>query len=387
MPIPDNPVKTQISCFSWTDAIARGPEMTALRDGVRGKDKLDVPIKFIWNYAGNPLINQHSDINKTHDILQDESKCEMIVVIDNFMTSSAKYADIVLPDLMTVEQEDIIPNDYAGNMGYLIFLQPVTAPKFERKPIYWIMSEVAKRLGPDIHQKFTEGRTQEQWLQYLYAKMLEKDPKLPSYDELKKRGIYKRKDPNGHFVAYKKFRENPEANPLKTPSGKIEIYSSKLAEIAATWELEKDETISPLPVYASTFDGWDAPERARFPLQLFGFHFKARTHSSYGNVDVLKAACRQEVWLNPVDAEKRGIKNGDTVRVFNDRGEVRIEAKVTPRIMPGGSAMGPGAGHDANMSGDRVDHGSCINTLTTHRPSPLAKGNPQHTNLVQIEKV
>ena len=387
MPLPDNPVKTQISCFSWTDAIARGPEMTALRDGVRGKDKLDVPIKFIWNYAGNTLINQHSDINKTHDILQDESKCEMIVVIDNFMTSSAKYADIVLPDLMTVEQEDIIPNDYAGNMGYLIFLQPVTAPKFERKPIYWIMSEVAKRLGPDIHQKFTEGRTQEQWLQYLYAKMLEKDPKLPSYDELKKRGIYKRKDPNGHFVAYKKFRENPEANPLKTPSGKIEIYSSKLAEIAATWELEKDETISPLPVYASTFDGWDAPERARFPLQLFGFHFKARTHSSYGNVDVLKAACRQEVWLNPVDAEKRGIKNGDTVRVFNDRGEVRIEAKVTPRIMPGVSAMGQGAWHDANMSGDRVDHGSCINTLTTHRPSPLAKGNPQHTNLVQIEKV
>ncbi|EOW1108504.1 DmsA/YnfE/YnfF family dimethyl sulfoxide reductase [Enterobacter kobei] len=368
-------------------AIARGPEMTALRDGVRGKDKLDVPIKFIWNYAGNTIINQHSDINKTHDILQDESKCEMIVVIDNFMTSSAKYADIVLPDLMTVEQEDIIPNDYAGNMGYLIFLQPVTAPKFERKPIYWIMSEVAKRLGPDIHQKFTEGRTQAQWLQYLYAKMLEKDPQLPSYDELKKMGIYKRKDPNGHFVAYKKFRENPEANPLKTPSGKIEIYSSKLAEIAATWELAKDETISPLPVYASTFDGWDAPARAQYPLQLFGFHFKARTHSSYGNVDVLKAACRQEVWLNPLDAEKRGIKNGDTVRVFNDRGEVRIEAKVTPRIMPGVSAMGQGAWHDANMNGDRIDHGSCINTLTTHRPSPLAKGNPQHTNLVQIEKV
>lgn len=134
MPLPENPVKTQISCFSWTGAIVRGPEMTALRDGVRGKDKLDVPIKFIWNYAGNTIINQHSDINKTHDILQDESKCETIVVIDNFMTSSAKYADIVLPDLMTVEQEDIIPNDYAGNMGYLIFLQPVTAPKFERSP-------------------------------------------------------------------------------------------------------------------------------------------------------------------------------------------------------------------------------------------------------------
>jgi Tat-targeted selenate reductase subunit YnfE len=101
---------------------------------------------------------------------------------------------------------------------------------------------------------------------------------------------------------------------------------------------------------------------------------------------VLKAACRQEVWLNPVDAEKRGIKNGDTVRVFNSRGEVRIEAKVTPHHARR-ERHGPGAWHDANMSGDRIDHGSCINTLTTHRPSPLAKGNPQHTNLVQIEKV
>ena len=387
LPVLENPVKTAISCFTWTDAIARGPEMTASRDGVRGKEKLDVPIKFLWNYAGNTIINQHSDINKTHEILQDESKCETIVVIDNFMTSSAKYADLLLPDLMTVEQEDIIPNDYAGNMGYLIFIQPATSAKFERKPIYWILSEVAKRLGDDVHQRFTEGRTQEQWLQYLYAKMVAKDPALPVYEDLKRMGIYKRKDPNGHFVAYRDFRRDPEAHPLKTPSGKIEIYSSRLAEIAARWQLEKDEVISPLPVYASTFEGWDDPLRSQYPLQLFGFHYKARTHSSYGNVDVLQAACRQEVWINPLDAEKRGIKNGDMVRVFNQRGEVRLPAKVTPRIMPGVSAMGQGAWHDANMTGDRIDHGACMNTLTTHRPSPLAKGNPQHTNLVDIEKV
>lgn len=386
MPVLTNPVKTQISCFSWTDAIARGPEMTAKRDGVRGKDKLDVPIKFIWNYDGNTITNQHSDINKTHDILQDDSQCEMIVVIENFMTSSAKYADILLPDLMTVEQEDIIPNDYAGNMGYLIFIQPATKPKFERKPIYWITSEIARRLGSDIYQTFTEGRTQEEWLKYLYAKMLEKDPALPSYEALRDMGIYKRKDPNGHFVAYKAFRADPDANPLKTPSGKIEIYSAPLAKIAASWELEKDETISPLPVYASTFDGWDAPERSTYPLQLFGFHYKARTHSSYGNIDILKAACRQEVWINPIDAQKRGIASGDMVRVFNSRGELRIPAKVTPRIMPGVTAMGQGAWHEANMTGDRIDHGSCINTLTSQRPSPLAKGNPQHTNLVDIQK-
>ncbi|HCP5520469.1 TPA: molybdopterin-dependent oxidoreductase [Escherichia coli] len=219
------------------------------------------------------------------------------------------------------------------------------------------------------------------------AKMLAKDPALPSYDELKKMGIYKRKDPNGHFVAYKAFRDDPEANPLKTPSGKIEIYSSRLAEIARTWELEKDEVISPLPVYASTFEGWNSPERRTFPLQLFGFHYKSRTHSTYGNIDLLKAACRQEVWINPIDAQKRGIANGDMVRVFNHRGEVRLPAKVTPRILPGVSAMGQGAWHEANMSGDKIDHGGCVNTLTTLRPSPLAKGNPQHTNLVEIEKI
>ncbi|EEH5933526.1 molybdopterin-dependent oxidoreductase [Salmonella enterica subsp. enterica serovar 4,[5],12:i:-] len=255
------------------------------------------------------------------------------------------------------------------------------------KPIYWVLSEIARRLGDDVYQRFTEGRTQAQWLQYLYAKMQARDPALPAYDDLKKMGIYKRKDPNGHFVAYKKFREDPQANPLKTPSGKIEIYSSKLAHIASTWELAEGDVISPLPIYTPTFEGWDDPKRSTFPLQLFGFHYKSRTHSSYGNIDVLQAACRQEVWINPLDAQKRGIANGDKVRVFNDRGEVRLPAKVTPRILPGVSAMGQGAWHNADMAGDKIDHGACINTLTTLRPSPLAKGNPQHTNLVEIEKI
>lgn len=241
LPVLENPVKTAISCFTWTDAIARGPEMTASRDGVRGKEKLDVPIKFLWNYAGNTIINQHSDINKTHEILQDESKCETIVVIDNFMTSSAKYADLLLPDLMTVEQEDIIPNDYAGNMGYLIFIQPATSAKFERKPIYWILSEVAKRLGDDVHQRFTEGRTQEQWLQYLYAKMVAKDPELPAYEDLKRMGIYKRKDPNGHFVAYRDFRRDPEAHPLKTRPAKLKSTPADSQRLppAGSWRKTK----------------------------------------------------------------------------------------------------------------------------------------------------
>lgn len=235
-----------------------------------------------------------------------------------------------------------------------------------------------------VEQQFTEGRTQEGWMRHLYEQSRVQIPDLPDFDTFRKQGIFKQRDPQGHHVAYKAFREDPQANPLTTPSGKIEIYSAELAEKAATWQLEEGDVIHPLPVHSSGFENYDDPLTAQYPLQLTGFHYKARTHSTYGNVDVLKAACRQEMWINPVDAQRRGIANGDMVRIYNGRGEVRIAAKVTPRIIPGVVALGEGAWYSPDAKG--VDHAGSINVLTTQRPSPLAKGNPSHSNLVQVEK-
>ncbi|WP_127959763.1 DmsA/YnfE/YnfF family dimethyl sulfoxide reductase [Serratia microhaemolytica] len=382
MPTLENPVKSSISVFLWTDAIERGAEMTAIADGVRGKEKLDVPIKFIWNYAGNALINQHSDINRTHTILQDEGKCEMIVVIDNHMTSSAKYADLLLPDCTAAEQMDFCLDGYASNLGYAIFASQVIEPRFECKTVYEMCREIACRLG--VEQRFTEGRTQQQWLRHLYDKSREKLPDLPSYEQFQQQGIFKKMDPRGHFIAYQAFRADPVKNPLKTPSGKIEIYSSRLAEIAQSWQLDEQDIIDPLPIYADGFESYDDLQCNKYPLQMTGFHYKSRVHSTYGNVDVLKAACPQEVWINPVDAQKRQINHGDLVRIFNDRGEVRISAKVTPRIMPGVIAVGEGAWYAPDEN--KIDHGGSMNVLTTQRPSPLAKGNPQHSNLVEVTK-
>ncbi|MBV7403665.1 dimethylsulfoxide reductase subunit A [Enterobacter sp. ENT03] len=383
MPTLENPVQTSISMFMWTDAIERGPEMTATRDGVRGKDKLDVPIKMIWNYAGNCLINQHSEINRTHEILQDDKKCELIVVVDCHMTASAKYADIILPDCTASEQMDFALDASCGNMDYVIFADQAISPLFECKTIYEMTTELAKRMG--VETQFTEGRTQEGWLRHLYEQSRAAIPALPTFEEFRAQGIFKQRDPEGHHVAYQAFRNDPHANPLTTPSGKIEIYSTQLAEIAANWELAEGDVIHPLPVYSPGFEHHDDPLRAKWPLQLTGFHYKARTHSTYGNVDVLKAACRQEMWINPLDASQRGIASGDKVRIFNGRGEVHIEAKVTPRILPGVVALGEGAWYDPDAKG--IDKGGCINVLTTQRPSPLAKGNPSHSNLVQVEKV
>ncbi|WP_249977532.1 DmsA/YnfE/YnfF family dimethyl sulfoxide reductase [Vreelandella olivaria] len=381
-PTLENPIDTSISMFTWTDAIIRGPEMTATRDGVRGKEKLDVPIKFIWNYASNCLVNQHSEINRTHEILADENLCEMIVVIDNHMTSSARYADLLLPDLTTSEQMDFAMDANAGNMNYLIFADQVIEPLFECKSIYEMCSEIAARMG--VGEAFTEGRTQEEWLRFLLAQNRRRDPNLPDFEAFREMGIYKRQDPDGHFVAYRDFRRDPEANPLTTPSGKIEIYSAALARIAAEWELEEGDVIDPLPIHVSAFEGWDAPERVQYPLQLIGFHCKSRTHSTYGNVAVLKAAVRQEVWINPIDAQARGIANGDSVEIFNDRGRIHIAANVTPRILPGVVALSQGAWYTPNHHG--TDLAGSINVLTTQRPSPLAKGNPSHTNLVDVHK-
>lgn len=385
MPTLTNPVQASIPMFLWTDAIVRGPQMTALTDGIRGVEKLSAPIKFIWNYAGNCLINQHAQINRTHEILQDESQCEMIVTIDNHLTSTAKYSDILLPDCTASEQMDFALDAYVANMNYVIFADQVIQPSFECRNIYQMLSDLAEKLG--VKEQFTEGRTQEEWLRHIYAQSREALPELPSFEEFRAQGIFKKVDPNGCFVAYEDFRRDPEKHPLQTPSGKIEIYSSRLAEIAKTWQLAEGDVIDPLPIHVQSFEHYGDPLMEKYPLQLSGFHYKARTHSTYGNVDVLQAANPQEMWINPLDAASRQIKDGDKIRIFNDRGEVRVDAKVTPRIMPGVVGLGEGAWHDADMFGDKIDHAGCINVLTTQRPSPLAKGNPQHSNLVQVERL
>ena len=384
VPGPDNPVEVAIPVFLWTDAIARGPEMTAAADGVVGADRLPCGIKFLWNYAGNTLINQHSNINRTHDILVDESRCEFIVAIDTFLTASARYADIVLPDLMPVEQPSLIANDWAGDAGYVLMNCQYLPGRGERRTLYWMLSRLAERLG--FAEAFTEGKSEEEWRQVIYEAARADDPELPSYDELLEAGLYRRDNPDGVHVAFKEFRDDPEGHPLSTPSGKIEVYSEKILEDTAVFELEEGEVISPLPVYAPPYFEPGTADADRFPLQLIGYHHRSRAHSSYGSLDTIRERARHQLWINPLDARPRGIEDGDEVEVSTAFGRLLIEAKVTERIMPGVIAMGEGAWHTADMDGDRLDRGGCINTLTSSHPTPLAKGNPQHTNCAQVKR-
>ena len=384
VPAPDNPVEAAIPVFLWTDAVLRGPEMTAADDGVLGVDRLKTGIKFLWNYAGNAIANQHSNVNRTHEILQDESKCEFIVVVDTFMTASARYADVLLPDLMPVEQPSVIANDWAGDAGYVLMNSRYLPSKGERKTLYWMLSRIAERLG--IAEEFTEGRSEEEWRRVIYEEARKTDPDLPAYDEMLGMGVYRRANPDGRHVAFADFRSDPLRHPLDTPSGRIEVYSESILADTAHFNLKEGEVISAIPVYAPGYFEPEAADAERYPLQLIGYHPRSRAHSSYGSLDAIKERSRHQLWMHPLDARERGVVDGECVEVSSLYGRLLIEAKVTERIMPGVIAMGEGAWHDADMDGDRVDRGGCINTLTSSRATPLAKGNPQHSNYVQVAK-
>ena len=381
MPDGENPVKAKISVFSMVDAIDRGHEMTEKADGVTGVEQLPCDIKFVINYAGNCITNQNSDINWVHDVMSDESKCQFVLGSDILMTDSLKYSDVILPDLFRLEQPSMIGT--GGDGGYMLAGSEPYAPKFERKSAYDAAALIAAALGKE--EAFTEGKTQEDWLRECYETSREKDPELPTYEEAMEMGVYTRKNPAGAVIAMAEFRADPVANPLDPPSGKIEIYSEALADYIAAHEFADDDFVAPIPVYAPEWYGAETVTD-EFPLQLSGFHYRGRLHSSWGGVEILKELNPQEAWINPSDAAERGIEQGDTVRVENQFGTMELLAKVTPRVIPGTVACAQGAWHDADMNGDRVDKGGCINTLTTHRPSPFAKGNPQHTNICQVTK-
>ena len=380
-----NPVKASIPCFLFTDAIDHGEEMTSKNAGVKGVDKLSVGIKYMINYAGNCLTNQHSQINKAHDILADESKCEFILGIDTVMCDSMKYSDVIMPDLFRFEQVSMIGT--GGDNAYMIAGQPCTSVKFERKSAYDMATLIAEKLG--TADEFTSGKTEEEWIKDIYEESRAKDPELPTYDEAMEMGVYVR--PGKKKISMEKFRKDHVGSALDTPSGKIEIFSEKLLQFTEGWELEADDTLTgmdtlpPIPVYLPEWYGVEKTTD-EYPLMLSGFHYRGRLHSSWGGIEELKEVNPQEAWINPVDAEPRGIAQGDKVRVKNEFGEIELLAKVTPRVVPGTVAVSQGAWHDADMAGDRVDKGGSINTLTTQRPSPLSKGNPQHTNICEVSK-
>lgn len=344
-----NPVTKTIPSFLWTDAIVNGE------------------IKMLLNLAGNILINQHSDINRTKKILEDESLCEFIVCSDLFMTPSAMYADILLPGTSMFEGDNIVKpwnqGDFLGASNQII--EPIGESRFEFDWLY----EVAERLG--LSEEFSCGhKDYRDWLRAIYNDY--KTDEMPDYDTFKREGIYVY--PNcPTVIAFEAERKGEKA--FATPSGKVEIYSPTL-------EAMEDPRIPAIPGYIAVAEGPGRSEK--YPLQLIGWHTLGRCHTVHFNNKELQAKYPQQLWMHPEDADSRSIENEDIVEVWNDRGKIIVPVLLTDEIIPGVTAIAQGAWHKTDENG--YDVNASINVLTTQEATPLAKGNPQHTNLVNVKK-
>lgn len=363
-----------ISCFLWTKAIEEGTSMTRLKDGVQGMDRLESDVKMVFNLAGNALINQHADINHSIRVLEDTSKCEFLVCSDVFMTPSAKFADLLLPAPSFLEDDNIAAPWRLGH--YLLRNNKVIDPIFGCRTEYDWLSDVAKRLG--LWESWSEGRaTQGQWLEHLYNELRQKNKELPDYETFSRNGghTYKNAVP---YIAYADQIRDPEHVKFATPSGKIEICSKRL------YDLGNPAEIPAIPSYVPCPEGPADPLRTRYPLQLIGWHTKRRCHSIHDNNPWMEEVEPQRMWIHPDDARDRGISTGDIAEVYNSRGQLRIPVTVTSRIIRGVVAIPEGAWYTPGSDG--IDTRGSINVLTSTRPTPLAKGNPQHTNLVEVRR-
>ena len=122
---------------------------------------------------------------------------------------------------------------------------------------------------------------------------------------------------------------------------------------------------------------------AKYPLMLCSPKSRARTHSIHGNQPLLARVDPDDVWMNTDDAARRGITNGQTVRVFNDRGSTVLPVKVTSRIACGVISIKEGAWFTPDADG--TDSRGCANVLADDRSAPCG-ATTYNTNLVEVER-
>lgn len=323
-------------------------------------------IKMAW-FAGGNYLNQHGNVNKGARALK---TLEFVVVQDLFLTPTARYADIVLPVKSFAEKSDLTRPWPSG--PYLCFANQAIEPMGECKSDWEIGNLVAEKLG---FKNFND-KTEDEWLRTFVATNPEYKQHIKDYDEFKKKSVHRieLKEP---YIAFKAQIEDPAKNPFETPSGKIEIFSQRLADLHSP-------LTPPIPKYITEGrEDRNHPIAEKYPLQLLSPHPRVRVHSTLQNVDWLDEVDPHVMWINPLDASARGIRDGDEVLVFNDRGTLAIKAWVTRRIMPGVVCIYEGHWYDPDENG--IDRGGCVNTLTDDVFSPGGAATLK-TVLVNVKK-
>jgi len=348
-PMPPNPVGFRVPCNQWPDLFLKGKA-----GGYPADIKMAVA-------TGANYLNQGGNLNKAAEALRN---LQHFVVHEQFMTPTARFADLLLPVNTIFERMDI-----AHANGATVFMPKLIESLHESKSDWEIFAALAERLG--FGDAWTGGKTEEDWLKELAAA----SPRLPDWETFKRQQIV-RFDLSEPIVGYREQIE--QGKPFATPSGRIEIASPRLGRPG----------MPRVPQYLADWESPADPAASQYPLQLIAPHNKRRVHSTFHNSLLLQEVEPHALWIHPADAGARSIRYGDPVRIFNDRGEVQITANVTERIRPGVVALPQGVWYDPAEPGrpGSVDRGGCANVLTSDRPTPLAGATAQHTCLVQVAR-
>ncbi|MBU4609457.1 molybdopterin-dependent oxidoreductase [Achromobacter sp. GG226] len=360
-----NPAKRAIPVARIADMLLHPGETYAFN----GREDVYPDIQMVYWAGGNPF-HHHQDLNR---LVQAWQKPQTVVVHESWWTPTARRADIVLPATTTLERNDI---GGSSRDRFLLAMHQALPPQGQSRNDFDIYRELAARGG--FEEAFTGGRDEMQWLRHIYAGMetawRTAGADVPDFDAFWATGFLELPEPPKDFIMMEAFRQDPAANPLKTPSGRIEIYSERIAGFDYA-------DCPPHPAWVPPAEWLGADRAGRFPLHLVTCQPADKLHSQMDAGTLSRAAKvhgRERVRLSRVEAERRGLAAEDLVKVFNDRGACIAAVVIDEDVMPGVAVMATGAWFDpANASLER--HGN-PNVLTldtgtsqlTQAPSALS---------------
>ncbi|QTR47201.1 molybdopterin-dependent oxidoreductase [Thiothrix litoralis] len=375
----------------WAHCVLNYPnvkrEEIGLWPGGKAGDGVIPNIRGIF-WQGSDWFNQLTNINKEIKAI---NKLDLVVCNDSTITPSGLYADVLFPIATHFERHDVALPWYKGH--YYIHRPKVIEPMGESKTDLQIYTELAYRLGGDqfgrrynpkanrdyfLYNDAVDNAYLQEWWEH---KVMAHQHVDMSWEEFQKYGIYKFKLDRPHVA----FQDNVEKGiPWPTASGKIEIFSGQLAQYDDWTKTAYGYEIPAIPKWIEPWEYLGEKEKtAKHPFHLISPHPRHRTHSIFNNIGWLRETYEQEVTINASDAKKLGIKTGDTVEVFNDRGKVVVPAYVTERCMPGVLVIYEGAWLDLDENG--IDRSGNPDMLTLDEPSP-AGSFAYNTVLASIQK-
>ncbi|AEX21627.1 trimethylamine-N-oxide reductase TorA [Vibrio sp. EJY3] len=361
----------------WIDAILE-PGKEINYNG--GKVKLP-DFKMMVISGCNPW-HHHQDRNRMKKAFK---KLQTVVTIEFAWTATCRFSDIVLPACTQWERNDIDVYGSYSSRG-LVAMHRLVDPLFQSKPDFQIMSELTQRFGR--REEYTRGMSEMEWIESLYndcKKSNEGKFEMPEFNEFWEKSVLDFGE-GKPWVRHADFRKDPELNPLGTPSGFIEITSRKIGRYGY-------EHCQEHPMWFEKSErSHGGPGSDKYPFWLQSCHPDKRLHSQMCESEEFRATYavqgREPVYINPVDAKAKGIKDGDLVRVFNGRGQLLAGAVLTDSYPRGVVRIEEGAWYGPlnEKEGAICTYGD-PNTLTQDiGSSELAQATSANTCIVDFEK-